>query len=598
MYIQNKKGKEMLKEKLKNIIENAINQAAAADKLGALKNAKEVSIIIEKPKNPDFGDFSINVSPYARIAKISPIQIAQELQNALSDNDFEVSVVGGFINFKLHNTFYTDAVKNILEKKENFGSSNFGKGEKVLLEYVSANPTGPLHIGHGRWAAMGSALANLMKKSGYDVTQEFYINDAGNQINNLAHSLFIRILQEQGVDINFPTDETEIKNYYTGDYLIKTAKEFIEEKPQEAQALKVKGIYDGEAKKILAEFAKAKMEEEQHRLLDRLNVHFDNYYSETTLHQSGKVVKCLEDLEKTGHTFREDGALWFKSSEFGDEKDRVLIKQDGAYTYLSADIAYHIDKLQRGYDRLVNIWGADHHGYVARMKASLEAFGYNSEALEVLLGQLVNLIINNEQVRMGKRKKMVTLEELVDEVGVDATRYWMIMRDINTTLDFDVDLAKSKADENPVFYVQYANARACSILRNLTKPRLDVMDKKELPALFTQEEFEKISKEIESIDISKLWNCEEAESKATKNIIQALDIFEDVMLSAAKNRAPYMIAKYMQDLASDFHKFYSAVRVITNDKELTIARVALIFAIKTVLKNAFDILGVSAPESM
>ena len=588
----------MLKEKLKNIIEKGINKAANEGKLGALNNANEVSIIIEKPKNPDFGDFSINVSPYARVAKISPVQIAQELQNALVDEDFDVSVVGGFINFKLHNNFYSDAVKNILGKKENFGSNNFGKGEKVLLEYVSANPTGPLHIGHGRWAAMGSALANLLKKSGYDVTQEFYINDAGNQINNLAHSLFIRVLQEFGVDINFPTDEIEVKNYYTGDYLIKTAKEFITEKPQEASEIKAKGVYDEEAKTVLSEFAKAKMEEEQHKLLDTLNVHFDNYYSETNLHKSGKVVKCLEELEKTGHTFREDGALWFKSSEFGDEKDRVLIKKDGAYTYLSADIAYHIDKIQRGYERLINIWGADHHGYVARMKASLEAFGYNSEALEVLLGQLVNLIINNEQVRMGKRKKMVTLEELVEEVGVDATRYWMIMRDINTTLDFDVDLAKSKADENPVFYVQYANARACSILRNLTKPRIDVMDKKELPALFTQDEFEKITNNIENVDVSKLWNGEENEVRATKNIIQSLDNFEDVIISAAKNRAPYMIAKYMQDLASDFHKFYSAVRVITADKELSVARVALIFAIKTVLKNSFDIMGVSAPESM
>ena len=588
----------MLKEKLKNIIKKAINESAAKGKLGALKSAEEIAIIIEKPKNADFGDFSINVSPYARVAKISPVQIAQELQNSLSENDFDVSVVGGFINFKLHNAFYTDAVKNILNKRENFGSTDFGKGEKVLLEYVSANPTGPLHIGHGRWAAMGSALANLLKKAGYDVTQEFYINDAGNQINNLAHSLFIRVLQELGVDIKFPTDEVEVKNYYTGGYLIKTAKEFVEEKPAEAQTLKAKGVYDEEAKTLLAEFAKAKMEAEQHRLLDRLNVHFDNYYSELTLHNSGKVVKCLEELEKTGYTFREDGALWFKSSEFGDEKDRVLIKQDGAYTYLSADIAYHIDKLKRGYERLINIWGADHHGYIPRMKASLEAFGYNSDALEVLLGQLVNLIINNEQVRMGKRKKMVTLEELVDEVGVDATRYWMIMRDINTTLDFDVDLAKSKADENPVFYVQYANARACSILRNLTKPRLDVMDKKELPPLFTEREIEEITKNVQSIDINNLWNCDDAEISATKSIIQMLDTFEDLIISAAKNRAPYMIAKYMQDLASDFHKFYSAVRVITNDKELTKARVALIFAIKTVLGNAFDILGVSAPESM
>jgi len=588
----------MLKDKLREIIEKGITLKINEGKLGQLKSLDEIAIIIEKPKNPEFGDFSINVSPYARVAKISPVQIAQEIQDALKDEDFELGVIGGFINFKLNNNFYNEAVKNILAKKDDFGANNFGKGEKVLLEYVSANPTGPLHIGHGRWAAMGSALANLMKKSGYNVTQEFYINDAGNQINNLAHSLFIRVMQELGVDINFPTDEVEIKNFYTGDYLIKTAKEFVSEKPQEAQALKEKAVYDADAKVVLAEFAKAKMEEEQHKLLNWLNVHFDNYYSETTLHQSGKVTGCLEALEKTGYTFKEDDALWFKSSVLGDEKDRVLIKKDGAYTYLSADIAYHIDKLQRGYEKLINIWGADHHGYVPRMKASLEAFGYDRNSLEVLLGQLVNLIINNEQVRMGKRKKMVTLEELVEEVGVDATRYWMIMRDINTTLDFDVDLAKSKADENPVFYVQYANARACSILRNLTKPRLDVVDKKELPALFTQEEVDEITNNAEKLEINNLWNCEANEIAATKNIIQALDSFEDVMVAAVKNRAPYMIAKYMQELAADFHKFYSAARVITADKELTKSRVALIFAIKTVLKNAFDILGVSAPESM
>ncbi len=588
----------MLKEKLKNIIYSKINDLACDNKLGQLKSADEIAIIIEKPKNSDFGDFSINVSPYARVAKIAPPQIASVLSENLSGEDFEVSVVGGFINFKLKESFYNDAIKNILCKKSDFGSNNLGSGEKVLLEYVSANPTGPLHIGHGRWAAMGSSLANLMKKSGFDVTQEFYINDAGNQINNLAHSLFIRVLQELGVNINFPDDETEVKNYYTGDYLIKTAKEFVEEKPKEAEYLKNKREFDDEAKEVLAEFAKAKMEEEQHKLLNLLNVHFDNYYSELTLHKKGKVVDCLNSLEKTGYTYREDGALWFKSNSLGDEKDRVLIKQDGAYTYLSADIAYHLDKLQRGYERLINIWGADHHGYVARMKAALEAFGYNKDALEILLGQLVNLIINNEQVRMGKRKKMVTLEELVDEVGVDATRYWMIMRDINTTLDFDVDLAKSKADENPVFYVQYANARACSILRNLTKPRLNIEDKTELPPLFTTAEIDEIEKNINSVDLAKLWTVADSEISATKNIVQALDSFEDIILSAAKNRAPYMIAKYMQDLAADFHKFYGAVRVITDDKELSKARVALIFAIKIVLKNAFDILGVNAPESM
>ena len=581
----------MLRERLKDIIEKAINASAEAGKLGALKNADEISIIIEKPKNADFGDFSINVSPYARVAKISPVQIAQEIQTALSNEDFDISVVGGFINFKLHNNFYTDAVKNILNKKENFGSNNFGKGEKVLLEYVSANPTGPLHIGHGRWAAMGSALANLMKKAGYDVTQEFYINDAGNQINNLAHSLFIRVLQELGVDINFPTDEVEVKNYYTGDYLIKTAKEFIEEKPQEAQNIKAKGVYDEEAKKVLAEFAKAKMEEEQHRLLNTLNVHFDNYYSETTLHQSGKVVKCLEDLEKTGHTFREDGALWFKSSEFGDEKDRVLIKQDGAYTYLSADIAYHIDKLKRGYERLINIWGADHHGYIARVKASLQALGYNPDKLEVLLGQLVNLLIDGNEVRMGKRKNMVTLDDLIEEVGVDATRYWMEMRNIDMTLDFDIELAKRSTDENPVFYVQYAHARVCSILRNAVNEKLNPETGEKTPAPMTQKELDNLINNFDKNLILKT-------TDVAKSLILKLEEFKSVISASAQNRTVYTVCRYVQELAQEFHSFYNSNRVIGEDKELMYARLGLMAAIKITLKNALDILGVSAPERM
>ncbi len=588
----------MLKEQLRKIIEEAINKKIQENKLGNIKSINDISIIIEKPKNSNFGDFSINVAPYAKIAKINPVILAQELQNALVSKDFEVHIVGCFVNFKLNNSFYNKALENILNKKENFGSNNFGKNQKVLLEYVSANPTGPLHIGHGRWAAMGSALANLLKKSGYVVTQEFYINDAGNQINNLAHSLFIRVLQELGENINFPSDENDIKNFYTGEYLIKTAKEFIEEKPKESQQIKNNKNFDNETKSLLSDFAKNKMEQEQRNLLNKLNVSFDSYFSETTLHKSGKVINCLEELEKTGNTYKEDNALWFKSSSFEDEKDRVLIKKDGTYTYLSADIAYHIDKLKRGFDKLINIWGADHHGYVPRIKAAIEAFGYDKNSLEVLLGQLVNLIINNEQVRMGKRKKMITLEELVDEVGVDATRFWMIMRDINTTLDFDVDLAKSKADENPVFYVQYANARACSILRNLTKPRLDITNKNTLPPLFTQTEINKITSNIENININNLWNCDENEIISTKNIIQMLDNFEDLVLSAVKNRAPYMIAKYMQDLASDFHKFYSNVRIITQNKDLTKSRIALIVAIKIVLKNSFDLLGVSAPESM
>ena len=585
----------MLKQKIVNIILVGIEECIKNKKLGEITTSENLAIIVEKPKNPDFGDFSVNVSPFAKFAKIAPPVIAQNIVEYLISDEYDVSVTGGFINFKLKPEFLSKALKNILNLKEKFGTNNFGNNEKVMIEYVSANPTGPLHIGHGRWAAVGSSLSNLMKFSGYDVFQEFYINDAGNQINNLANSLYIRVCQEMGKNIDFPKDENEIKNYYTGDYLIETAKEYISLFKQEADDIAENKIPKEEALKILADFAKSTMENKQKELLNRLDVHFDKFYSELTLHKSGKVVDCLEKMKANNYTYEQDGALWFKSSQFGDSQDRVLIKNDGAYTYLSADIAYHIDKLERGFSRLINIWGADHHGYIPRMKAALEAFSYDSSKLEILLGQLVNLIINNEQVRMGKRKKMVTLEELVDEVGADATRYWMIMRSIDTALDFDVDLAKSKADDNPVFYVQYAHARACSIIRNLTKPRLDTINKKELPPIFTQEEADNITDMVENFDI--LFKDSDSYQQ-TKTLLIKLDSFEDVILSATKQRAPYMIAKYAQELANDFHKFYAVARVITDDKNLSSARVCLVRATQTILNTALKLLGVGAPESM
>ena len=585
----------MLKQKIVEIILGGIKKCIEEKKLGEITDSKDLAIIVEKPKNPEFGDFSINVSPFARFAKIAPPLIAQNITEKLISDEYEVSVTGGFINFKLKPEFLSKALKNILDLKEKFGSNNSGNNEKVMIEYVSANPTGPLHIGHGRWAAVGSSLSNLMKFSGFNVFQEFYINDAGNQINNLANSLYIRVCQEMGKDIDFPKDENEVKNYYTGDYLIETAKEYIAKFKQEAKDIADNKTEKEEALKLLADFAKETMENKQKELLNRLDVHFDKFYSELTLHKAGKVKDCLEKLKENGFTYEQDGALWFKSSQFGDSQDRVLIKNDGAYTYLSADIAYHIDKLERGFSRLINIWGADHHGYIPIMKSALEAFSYDSSKLEILLGQLVNLIINNEQVRMGKRKKMVTLEELVDEVGADATRYWMIMRSIDTALDFDVDLAKSKADDNPVFYVQYAHARACSIIRNLTKPRLDTINKTELPPIFTENEANNITEEIKNFDI--LFKDDDAYQQ-TKTLLIKLDAFEDIILSATKQRAPYMIAKYAQELANDFHKFYAAARVITDDKELSCARVCLVIATKTILNTSLKLLGVSAPKSM
>ena len=425
----------------KDLILDKVNQAIAK---AGFEGSTEIALRVETPKNAEFGDFAVNVSPFAKVAKMAPPLIAQKVVDNI-DFEGEINIIGGFINFKLTKEQQDAVIKKILQKKENFGSNNFGQGEKVILEYVSANPTGPFHIGHGRWAAMGSALASVMKFSGYEVFQEFYINDAGNQINALANSLKIRVLQELGEDANFPADEVEVKNYYTGDYLIPVAKKYVEMQNKTAEELDLQD---------LGEFAKAELFKLQKDLLENFGVNFDNFYSESSLHNSGEVEKCVSQLQKNGKVYEKDGAVWFKSSEYGDEQDRVIKKADSSNTYLTADIAYHNDKLVRGFDRMINIWGADHHGYVARMRASIEALGYDGDKLEVLLGQLVNLIVDGEQMRMGKRKKMLTLGDLIDEVGVDATRFWMIMRSIDTTLDFDVDLAKSSNDENHVFYVQ------------------------------------------------------------------------------------------------------------------------------------------------
>ncbi len=569
----------MYKNLLLDDIETAIEKAIQDKKLGSMEEYQKGSLIIEKPKNPDFGDFAVNVSSLARQARIAPPMIANAIVENLDNTNYETSVVGGFINFKLSDKLLTDVIKEILDKKENYGKPEKIDAEKIILEYVSANPTGPFHIGHGRWAAMGSALANLLIFYGHNVFQEFYINDAGSQIQKLGRSLLIRVKQELGENVDFPEDEEERKNYYAGEYLIPVAKKFLEEnKPTEDIS-------------VLSDYAKNYMEKVQKDLLEKFRVHFDKFYSELDLHKSGKVDASYTKLSQSGKLYEKDGAIWFKSSEYGDDQDRVIKKADGSNTYLTADIAYHIDKLERGFDRLINIWGADHHGYVPRVKASIEALGYDPNKLEVLLGQLVNLVINGNEVRMGKRRNMVTLEELIDEVGVDATRFWMCMRNIDTTLDFDIELAKTASDENPVFYVQYAHARLCSILRHVISEKLNTETGEKTPAPMTEEEYQKA---ITTVDY-------EAMKKAiptAKKLILKLEEFKSMIELSAKHRYVYTVCRYVQDLAGEFHSFYNSNRVISDDKELMKSRVALVYAIKIVLKNALDILAVNAPERM
>ena len=580
----------MIKDYFINSIETALQKAIDNSKLGQMCEYNKGTLIVERPKNSDFGDFAVNVSSLARFAKIAPPQIANTILEYVEKNDNEYTVVGGFINFKAGKTLLSNLVEEIFKKEKEFGRPENVKTEKIILEYISANPTGPFHIGHGRWAAMGSVLANLLKFYGHEVYQEFYINDAGSQIQKLGRSLVIRIKQELGEDIDFPTDEEERKNYYPGDYLIPVAKEFI--KKNKAILKQIQNDVDKINLSTFCDFAKEYEEKVQRDLLDKLNVKFDNFYSELTLHKSGKVDECVEKLKKSGKIYEQDGAIWFKSSDYGDEKDRVIKKADGSNTYLTADIAYHAGKLERGFDRMIDIWGADHHGYIPRVKASLEALGYAPDKLEVLLGQLVNLVINGNEVRMGKRKNMVTLEDLVDEVGVDATRYWMTMRNIDTTLDFDIELAQKSTDENPVFYVQYAHARACSILRNAVSERINTETGEKTSAPMSEDEMKNLINGFSSKMVLPTLDT-------AKKLVLKLEEYKSVIKNSAELRQVYTICRYVQELAGEFHSFYNANRVISDDKDMMKARLSLVWAVKTVLRNALeDILAVSAPERM
>lgn len=566
----------MIKEFFENKVIEAVKKASLDGKLGGLSDI-ELSFMCETPKNLEFGDYAINVASLSRYAKMAPPMIANILAGYIEKENFDINIINGFINFKLQEKFLFNILDEILEKKENFGKIDLGKNRKVNIEYVSANPTGPFHIGHGRWAAIGSALAEIMKYTGYDVFQEFYINDAGNQIQRLAKSLELRVKEQKGDVIDWESEEN--KDLYRGEYLIPCAKKYIEDN---------KGL-------SYADFAKQDMLNLQKELLKKFKTDFDLFFSETTLYKDGEVEKCVNALKNSGKLYEKDGAIWFKSTDYTDSQDRVLKKSDGTNTYLTADIAYHKNKLDRGFDLLINIWGADHHGYIPRMKAAIDALGYDSRKLEVLLGQLVNIIENGEAVRMGKRKKMVTLDELVDEVGVDATRYWMLMRSIDTTLDFDVELAKTKSDQNPVFYAQYAHARCSSILRKAVEEKIDIETKEKSPAFMKEEELDEL---LKTHKISKLYENDEKANSATKKLILKLEEFKAAIEAASRLRAPYMICKYIQELAYDLHHFYNFARVLTDDVELSKMRLLIIYAVKVILAQAFNLIRIEAPDRM
>ena len=550
---------------IKEILAQSIKDAAQrAIEAGTVKAGELPTVVLEVPPQKEFGDFATNFAMQAaRSLKCNPRMVAQAVADNLNCAYIDKTEIAGpgFINFYLKQDWIYSLLSNILAQGDAYGNLQQENPEKIQLEYVSANPTGPLHVGHGRGAAVGSALANLMKAAGYDVTREYYINDAGNQIENLAASVNARYLALMGVECEFP------ENGYHGVDIIDTAKRIV----------KIYGdkFMQMEEEDRLHEFKTLALKEKLAALkedLQAFNVDFDVWFSEKTLHEEGRIKAACDYLLERGYMYEKDGALWLKSTEYGDDKDRVVIRDNGIPTYLAADIAYHRDKFERGFDHVINLWGADHHGYIARMKAAVGALGYKPEQLEVLILQMVSLYRNGELVKMSKRTgQSVTLNELIEEVGTDAARFFFIMRSIDSQLDFDLTLATEKSSDNPVYYVQYAHARICSILRQIAEENIAIDEKSPLTALTAEVEID---------------------------LIKKLGEYPELIAAAAKERAPHRVAHYVYELASLFHSFYNQCRILGVEPEVQQARLLLVVAVQHVLKHALNVLGISAPERM
>ena len=581
----------------------------------AWRELLEKQLKIERPRHAEHGDYAVNLSFLAKYARLAPPKIVEQvLPHFKGQPDYEVEGVAGFINFKLTPSALLGRLLHRVREAK-VGENQSLAETRLLLEYVSANPTGPLHLGHGRWAALGDSIRRLYEHCGAQVCSEFYVNDFGQQMLNMANSLWFRSLELIGKGSWPEPVEGEPFPYYPGNYVIDLANQFLGEPEQKAWIeAKVAEFGPVRLDRVAAEplllYSRDTMIVLQQKLLDRFRTRFDVWTLESTLHQSGLVEAILDKLKATGYTESKEGALWIKSSEFGDEKDRVLVKSDGSYTYLTADIAYHDEKFTRkpseghlgDFNRLVNIWGADHHGYVARMNAALKALKHPVEEFDILLGQLVNLIIDGEKARMGKRSKMLTLEEIIDEVGVDATRFWLVSRSADNTIEFDLNLAGSNSEENPVYYTQYAHARACSLLRTAFQSSADPTTGEEKNAPLSEADFYKA---VDSYELSQLveelWTplaSDDRAQKAVREMILLLESFEEQVASAARLMAPHLVARYVLDLSSQFHSFYAACRVLTSDPKQSQARLLLILAIRKTMAQALDLLGVSAPDSM
>ncbi|MCF6138948.1 arginine--tRNA ligase [Pseudalkalibacillus berkeleyi] len=552
---------EQVKELLRQEIADSVVKAGLASK------EELPEVILELPKNKDHGDYATNMAmQLARIAKKAPRQIAEEMVASFDQTKAsieKIEIAGpGFINFYLDNQYLTKLIPAIVEAGEEYGSTNTGNNKKVQIEFVSANPTGSLHLGHARGAAVGDTLCNLLDKAGYDVSREYYINDAGNQIHNLALSLEARYLEALGKEASMPEDG------YFGKDIIGFAKEIVEQDGD-----KYVGYNQEERLQFFREFGLKKELEKIQSDLAEFRVNFDEYYSETSLYTSGKIDRALDMLREKGVTYEMDGATWFRTTEFGDDKDRVLIKNDGTYTYLTPDIAYHFDKFQRGFETLINVWGADHHGYIPRMKAAVEAMGYDRDQLEIQIIQLVSLFQNGERVKMSKRTgKAVTLRDLMDEVGVDAMRYFFAMRSSDSHLDFDMDLAVSRSNENPVYYIQYAHARVCSMLRQGEEKGYTVDGDVDLSYIKSEKEYD---------------------------LLKKLGEFPEAVDDAALTLSTHRMTNYLFELASALHSFYNAERVLDDEQpEQSKARYVLMKAVQQTLENGTKLIGVSAPEKM
>lgn len=557
-----KKSVDTLKEAIINAIEKAKSE-------GKLTDAQTPDFIIEVPADKKNGDLATNVAMVcARAFKTSPRNIAQAITENLSlENTYieRFEIAGpGFINFFLNSNYYSDVIKAVEAEGENYGKSDYGNGKRILLEFVSANPTGPMHIGNARGGALGDCLASVLQTAGYSVEREFYVNDAGNQIEKFKTSLEVRYLQIYDNTVEMPEDA------YQGADITAHAKAF-----NELYGDKYVNVSSEERRQALCDYALPINIANLKKDLQKYRIEYDNWFLESSLHNVGAVADIIEKLKESGHTYEQDGALWFKTTDFGDDKDRVLLRANGVPTYLVPDIAYHYNKLvTRGFDTAIDILGADHHGYIPRIKASMEALGVNPEKLDIIIMQMVRLIKDGDVYKLSKRSgKAVTLNTLIEEVPVDAARFIFNMREPNTQMDFDIDLAVAQDSQNPVYYVQYAHARICSIIKALEKDGI-------------------IARECTDDELALLTASEE------KELIAYIADYTNEVINSAKDYDPTKITRYVLQLASLFHKFYNACRVKGDDESLTQARLNLCIVTKTVIKNVLTMLKINAPESM